>query len=91
MKSSMEGHTMSIMMIRNIDPWLEAQLRKQAAIHGRSMEDEVREILRAALPVEISDSVEMIRSIRRRVDALGGVDIELPPREPMRDPPGFDM
>lgn len=82
---------MSIMMIRNIDPWLEAQLRKQAAIHGRSMEDEVREILRAALPVEISDSVEMIRSIRRRVDALGGVDIELPPREPMRDPPGFDM
>jgi plasmid stability protein len=91
MKPSMEGHTMSIMMIRNIDPWLEAQLRKQAAIHGRSMEDEVREILRAALPVEICDSVEMIRSIRRRVDALGGVDIELPPREPMRDPPGFDM
>lgn len=51
----------------------------------------MREILRAALPVEICDSVEMIRSIRRRVDALGGVDIELPPREPMRDPPGFDM
>jgi antitoxin FitA len=91
MNSSMEGHTMSVMMIRNIDPGLEAQLRKQAAIHGRSMEDEVREILRAALPVDICDSVEMIRSIRRRVDALGGVDIELPAREPMRDPPGFDM
>lgn len=82
---------MSIMMIRNIDPGLEAQLRKQAAIHGHSMEDEVREILRAALPVEMGDSAEMIRSIRRRVEAIGGIDIELPTREPMRDPPGFDI
>ena len=33
------------MMIRTIDPWLETQLRKRAAIHGRSIEDEAREML----------------------------------------------
>lgn len=79
------------MMIRNIDPWVEAQLRKLAAIHGRSIEDEACEILRAALPIEIGDSTEMLRSIRRRVEAMGGVEIELPPRDLMRDPPGFDV
>jgi plasmid stability protein len=55
------------------------------------MEDEAREILRAALPVEVSDSAAMVRSIRRRVEAIGGIDIEIPSRDPMRDPPGFDM
>lgn len=79
------------MMIRNIDPWLEAQLHKLAAIHGRSIEDEAREILRVALPLEISDSAAMVRSIRRRVEAIGGCDVELPMRGPMREPPGFDM
>jgi plasmid stability protein len=79
------------MMIRNIDPWVEAQLQKLSVIHGRSVEDEAHEILRAALPLEVGDSVAMLRSIRQRVEAFGGIDIELPPREPMRDPPDFDM
>lgn len=82
---------MSTMMIRNIDPDLEDHLRRLAAIHGRSIEDEVREILRAAVPFESVDSAAMVRSIRRRVEAIGGVDIELPTRGPMREPPGFGM
>lgn len=82
---------MSVMMIRNIDPGLESRLRRMATVHGRSMEDEAREILRAALPVDVIDSAAMIRSIRRRVEAIGGIDIELPTRDTMRDPPGFDV
>jgi hypothetical protein len=28
--------------------------------------------------------------IRARVEPLGGIELELPPREPDRDPPRFD-
>jgi plasmid stability protein len=86
MKSLMEGHIMSTMMIRNIDQDLECRLRKLAAIHGRTWEDEAREILLAALPVEVGDAAAMFRAIRRRVEAVGGIDIELPARNAVIDP-----
>jgi len=71
---------MAVMMIRNIDQDLEVRLRKLSAIHGRSMEDEAREILRAALPDEGCNAGEAFKAIRRRVEAIGGIDLELPPR-----------
>jgi plasmid stability protein len=37
------------MTIRNLDDGLKKRLRIRAAAHGRSMEDEARDILRAAL------------------------------------------
>lgn len=77
---------MSIMTISNIDHGLESRLRKLAAHHGRSVEDEAREILLAALPLDIGDSAAMVRAIRRRVEAVGGIDIDLPPRDAMLDP-----
>ena len=40
---------MTTLTIRNIDMELKARLRVQAAGHGRSMEEEVRQILRASL------------------------------------------
>ncbi|CAJ92832.1 Plasmid stabilization protein [Cupriavidus necator] len=40
---------MATLTIRNIDHELKARLRIEAAQHGRSMEEEVREILRRAL------------------------------------------
>ena len=43
---------MASMTIRNLDEQLKARLRVQAAQHGRSMEDEARDILRAALSTE---------------------------------------
>ena len=42
---------MATMTIRNLDDQLKARLRVQA-VHDRSMEDEARDILRAALSVE---------------------------------------
>ena len=43
---------MTIMTIRTFDDRLTQRLRIQAARHGRSMEDEARDILRSNLPVE---------------------------------------
>jgi plasmid stability protein len=54
------------------------------------MEEEVRVILRDAVASESAASNNLVVSIARRMaKAGGGVDLEIPPREPMRDPPKF--
>lgn len=80
------------MTIRKLDDDLKARLRVRAARHGRSMEEEARSILRAALANRVEDDsgASLYAAIRARVEPFGGVDIELPPREPQRDPPDFD-
>ena len=78
------------MTIRNIDEQLKKRLRVQAAMHGRSMEDEARDILRSALSMAPEHGQSLIESIRSRIRPLGGVDLELAPREAIRTPPDFD-
>lgn len=80
---------MATMTIRNIDDRLKARLRVQAARHGRSMEDEARSILRTALSTEPESGESLYDAIRAIADPLGGIELELPPREPMREPPDF--
>jgi plasmid stability protein len=75
---------MATMTIRNIDDHLKARLRVQAAMHGRSMEDEARNILRTALSAEPASGQSLVDAIRARIEPLGEVDLELPAREPMR-------
>jgi len=81
---------MTVMTIRGLDDHLTEQLRIQAARHGRSMEEEASDILRSVLEVEAPDGGSLWRDIRRRIEPLGGVDLELPPRDPIRPPPEFD-
>jgi plasmid stability protein len=76
---------MASMTIRNLDEKLKARLRMQAAKHGRSMEDEARDILRSALSTASARTATLAKSIRRRIEPLGGVDLEIAPREPMRE------
>lgn len=77
---------MASMTIRNIDEALKRRLRIQAAEHGRSMEEEARDILRAALSAEAPRPTNLAASIRARFAPLGDVDLGLVPREPMREP-----
>jgi plasmid stability protein len=79
---------MASMTIRDIDDSFKARLRVRAARHGRSMEDEARDILRAALSAQPPRARTLVASIRARIEPLGGVDLEIPPREPMREPFG---
>jgi plasmid stability protein len=76
--------------IRNLDDTLKSRLRIQAAVHGRSMEDEARDILRSALNREPTRKGSLAASIRARFAPLGGVELPVIPREPMRAPPSFD-
>jgi plasmid stability protein len=74
------------MTIRNLDAAIKTRLRVQAARHGRSMEDEARDILRAHLNIEPEEGASLVEAIRARVASLGGVELELPAREAIRDP-----
>lgn len=81
---------MVAMSIQNIDEQLETRLRMQAARHGRSMEDEAREILRAAFFTGPGIGRNLVDSIRGHIEPLGGIELKLPKREPIRDPLGLD-
>ena len=80
---------MASITIRHLDDALKRRLRIRAAEHGRSMEEEVREILRKEVG-EAAPRVNLAAAIRARVAPLEGVDLDFPAREPMRDPPSFD-
>ena len=81
---------MSTLTIRNIEPAVKERLRVRAARNGRSMEAELRTIITEAVGVDSPSEVNLAEAIRRRFAPFGGVDLEVPPRLPDREPPRFD-
>ena len=81
---------MASITVRNLDDGLKRRLRIRAAENGRSMEQEARDILRAALDDASAATTDLGSAIRARFAPLGGVELELPPREPIRNPPSLD-
>ena len=77
-------------IVRNLDEALKRQLRIQAAQNGRSMEAEARDILQTALNRQPAAPQNLASAIRARFAPLGGVELDLPPRSPLRTPPRFD-
>lgn len=80
---------MASITIGNLDDIIEQQLRIRAAEHGRSMEEEARDILSAAVG-EGRATRNLAAAIRARITSVGPVDLELPQTEAMREPPAFD-
>jgi antitoxin FitA len=72
---------MATLTVRNLDAALKARLRVRAAEHGRSMEAEARAILRETLLAPVGGSLGS--RIHERFAALGGVEIDVPPRTDM--------
>jgi len=80
---------MASITIRNLDDDVKRRLRVRAAEHGRSMEEEARDILRRVVG-QPSAPKNLGQSIHQRFAALGGVDLALPARTPMRASPDFE-
>ncbi len=81
---------MASITIRNLDDGVKARLRDRAAGRGRSMEEEARRILAAAVEPAPAPAKGLGTALRELFEPFGGVDLEPPPRGPMRPPPRFD-
>ena len=80
---------MASITIRDLDEEVMTHLRVRAARNGRSMEEEVSQILHDAIEGK-TRTRNLAEAISARMALLGGVELELPPRGPMREPPSFD-
>ena len=80
---------MASITIRNLDDDIRTRLRVRAAGNGHSMEEEVRQILRRAVG-RAKRSRDLATIIRSHFGPEGGVDLELPERDPAREPPSFE-
>lgn len=74
--------------IRNLEADVKERLRVRAAENGRSMEAEVRSILTEAVRVP-ADDADLFQAMMERFEALGGVELELPPRNAPPRAPDF--
>ena len=84
---------MVIITITNFDDVLKKRLQVRAAEHGRSIEAEARDILRSALTSDGSEPAtvpgNLAAAIRAIVEPLGGIELDIAPRKPVREPPKF--
>jgi len=88
--SSASIASMATLTIRQLDEKTKARLRVRAAHHGRSMEEEAREILRSALTVFSPTPVNLAETIQRRFARFGGVELPVVKRDSVRDIPAFE-
>jgi plasmid stability protein len=70
---------MTTITIRNVDETVKRKIKIIAANNGRSMEAELHEILKRATAAPLPNSNPLL-AIHRRFKALGGVDLDIPPR-----------
>jgi plasmid stability protein len=81
---------MSTLTIRNLEPAIKDKLRMAAATHGRSMEEEVRTILRSVLSQPAAPVTGMGSRIHARFASIGGVALEVPARANATRSASFD-
>jgi len=81
---------MASITVRNLEGELKRRLRVRAAENGRSMEEEASVILRTALYHQPQAQQDLAAAIRARFAPLGGVELDIAPRSPMRQPPRID-
>ena len=78
---------MATITVRKLKEETKRKLRQQAALHGHSMEEEVRRILDQA--VNQADQQGLGTWIHQQFAEFGGVDLEIPPRSAVRPAPDF--
>src|ERR1700680_3165317 len=81
--------SMATLTIRQLDEKTKKRLRVRAAHHGRSMEEEAREILRTALIAFSPAKGNLAEAIRQRFAPFNGFEFELPRRDAMRQAADF--
>lgn len=80
---------MANITIRNLDDDVKMRLCMRATKNHRSVEEEVRIILHDAVNAFQTGPRNLVDFTRECFAPPGDVELELPPRGPMRNPPDF--
>ena len=75
---------MASITIRNIDDEVKSRLRVRAAMNNRSMEEEVRFILKQATTDVNESSRSLVEIAREAVEPYGGFELDVPARDGIR-------
>jgi plasmid stability protein len=87
----MKGIPLAQLVVRNIESGVKAGLQRRARRSGRSMEEEVRDILRAAVNDESRQSPAGLGTEISALFAKVGIDREIPELRGHRiKPPSFE-
>ena len=78
---------MSSLTVRNLDESVKNSLRVRAARHGRSMEEEVRQILQNVVAPEQAGQVSFAERVNSRFAGLQVDSLPIPARRLARTPP----
>lgn len=87
---------MASIIVRNLDDDIRNRLRVRAAQNGRSMEAEVRSILSKSMAEPDTNHTkkrsvaEVFQQIQSLFGDVGGVELDLPEREPASEPINFE-
>ena len=79
---------MASLVIRQLPDSVKAKLKERAAQHGRSMEEEARDILKCAVGIR-EPKHNLAEAMRLRFAEFGGVELPEIPDVPIPDPPDF--
>lgn len=82
---------MASLTIDHLEDGLLSRLRSRGDAHGTSIEEEAATILKDAIGRNPpATGRDFVASIRSKFEPLGGVDLDIPPREASREPPSFE-
>jgi len=81
---------MSSLTVRNLDESVKNSLRVRAARNGRSMEEEVRQILQNIVAPEQAGQVSFAERVNSRLAGLHVESLPIPARQLARKPPDID-
>ena len=80
---------MATLTIRNVDEKVKRRLQVRAALNGRSMEAELREMVSGLVESESapsSNEEDLATAIHKRFAEFGGVELEIPPHKSSNSP-----
>jgi plasmid stability protein len=80
---------MASLLIRNVDEALREQLKARARRHRRSLEEEARELLRAAMARDATGGETLTDIAQRLFGADQGIDLVLPSRRDEQERPSL--
>lgn len=81
---------MKIVVMRHLIDGLKRRLRPRVSRPGRLKELALQGVFQASPDSASAPSTNIAQAIRARFAPLGGVELDLPPREPMGPPPSFE-